>query len=103
MAPLTLGMSEAIFGMEYQDEQQRRTYARYYAGLSAEQQAREDRRDAARLRSLGMALSGGGPFRAPQAILAPAMLAPLAPARLYPRAQSCVTYPIGTMSALECY
>ena len=43
---------------------------RWYRSLSPAQQDREDRREAAALNALGLALSGGGPF-APRPVLVP--------------------------------
>lgn len=60
LCPLTLCLSELMLAADYQDRQQRRAYNDWYWSLPPEERDREDRRQAARMQALGLALIGGG-------------------------------------------
>lgn len=102
LCPLTLCMSEVGFKMNYEDEQRRRAYQQWYQGLSGEQQDREDRREAARLFGLGLALSGGGPFRNFSAPLAPAYQPVPVPTYQPRQPTNCTTSFIGNQAYTNC-
>jgi hypothetical protein len=90
--PLTLCMSEAIVWQNAEQQQRQAAHARWYRSLSREEQDREDRREAAALQALGLALSGGGPFQARPRI-----------APVVPPCQSLIGNQIGTTTYLTCY
>lgn len=48
--------------IEHRTEMDRLAHDRWYRSLTPAQQDREDRREAAAMQALGLALSGGGPF-----------------------------------------
>lgn len=99
-APLTLGASELLFSVEESSQRERRAYVRWYRRLSPEQQAQEDQREAVRRQALGFALSGGGPFRAPQISAGVPLITPF----FLPRfGMTCLSLPAGTLTTMDCY
>lgn len=68
--PLTLCMSELGLYEDARRVQRQAERAQWYQHLTPAEQDRENRREAAALNALGLALSGGGPF-APRPVLAP--------------------------------
>ncbi len=90
--PLTVCLSEVELWSRAEQQQRQAAHARWYRSLSREEQDREDRREAAALQALGLALSGGGPVQARPHI------APVAPP-----CQSLIGNQIGTTTYLNCY
>jgi len=110
LCPLTLCTSELILYSEHQAEERRFAYARWYNSLSPAQREQEDRREAARLQALGMALSGGGPrftpptwtpYAPPPVSVPPPMYQP-APVRPLPPV-SCTSRAVGQQLYTDCY
>lgn len=102
LCPLTLCLSEVELKRQKQDAAQRAAYQSWYHGLSSEQQDREDRREEARLFGLGLALSGGGPFRnfsAPPAQVYQSVPVPITPLR---RPTLCTTDVMGSSAYTTC-
>lgn len=99
-APLTLGASEWLFAIEAKSVRTRRADVAWYRSLPAEERDRVDRREAGRFQALGFALSGGGPFRAPQTIVTvrPAAVSP----GFLPH-MTCLSLPAGTLTTMDCY
>lgn len=92
-APLTLGMSEIVLKGEYQNRLDREARQRWYNNLSPEQRAYEDRRQAAIMQSLGMALIGSGPI-----VRMPAPVPPVSRPMT-----SCYGNEVGSSIYVSCY
>lgn len=95
LCPLTLCLSELGKAMDYERAQRDAAYGQWYQGLSPEEQDRADRREAARLQALGLALSGGGPLQRPNA-------SRVLPMPIAPRV-SCTEVQTGAFSQVNCY
>jgi len=67
---LCLSLSACIIPSQHESERRAAAYRDWYNSLSPAQQDREDRRNAAAMQALGLALSGGGPtFYEPPPVL----------------------------------
>lgn len=88
--PLTLCMSELGLYQNAVQAQRQAEREQWYRSLTPAQQDREDRREAAAMMGLGMALSGGSPFDRP------------VPARVPRPALQCTSATIGTATYLNC-
>jgi hypothetical protein len=102
IAPLTLGTSELILMADEKYQKDKQARQDWLNRMGPEERSRQDRRDAAAMLGLGMALSGSRPFQS----LAPSNQAPAYPIMPLPQidrpSMNCTSNTVGQQTYTNC-